>query len=267
MHEILQRLAPGDRVLDLGSAAGSFREADTAATVFRADLSMQTVQRFVCCDARMLPFREQSFNAVILNHSLEHFDSPATVLAEIRRLLRSPAFLYVAVPDALTVTDRVYRWLGRGGGHVNQFSDVNALVELIQRQTALPHIGTRLLLTSFSFLNRHNWKKRAPLRVYLVGGGSERVLRFASIIFRSIDKSMGSSTSVYGWACCFGPPIEFDTRTFSNVCVRCGSGHSSEGLLQSGQVRHGVFGLRLFRCPSCGVENYFTEDAAYSSNQ
>jgi hypothetical protein len=267
VHEILQRLRPGDRVLDLGCASGSFHQSDTAATVFRADLSMQTIPRFVCSDARTLPFRDQSFNAVILNHSLEHFDNPATVLSEIRRVLRNPAFLYVAVPDATTLTDRVYRWLGRGGGHVNQFSDASALVELIVRQTALPHIGTRLLFTSFSFLNRHNWKTKAPLRVYLLGGGSERVLRLATIIFRGIDKSAGSRASVYGWACCFGPPIEFDTRLFSNVCVRCGSGHSSEGLLQSGQVRRGALGLRLFRCPTCSVENYFTEDARYASKQ
>ena len=264
MHEILQRLRPGDRVLDLGSASGSFAEADTAATVFRADLSPQAIPRFACSDARMLPFRDESFNAVILNHSLEHFDSPATVLSEIRRVLRNPGFLYVAVPDASTLTDRVYRWLGRGGGHINRFTDVGALVELVQRQTALPHIGTRLLFTSLSFLNRHNWKHKAPVRVYMVGGGSERVLRLATIIFRGIDKSVGSRTSVYGWACCFGPSIEFDTRLFSNVCVRCGSGHSSVALLRSARVRRGAFGLRLFRCPTCGVENYFTEDAGYA---
>jgi len=182
-------------------------------------------------------------------------------------VLRNPAFLYIAVPDATTLTDRVYRWLGRGRGHINRFTDVSALVELVQRDTALPHIGTRLLFTSLSFLNRRNWKHKAPRRVYLLGGGSERILRLATIIFRVIDKSAGSRASVYGWACCFGPSIEFDTRLFSNVCVRCGSGHSSDALLQAGRVRRTALGLRSFRCPTCSVENYFTEDAGYASKQ
>jgi SAM-dependent methyltransferase len=263
VHEILQRLGPADRVLDLGCASGSFPQADTAATVFRADLSMQTVERFACCDARTLPFRDQSFNAVIMNHSLEHFENPENVLKEVRRVLRDPAFLYVAVPDASTLTDRVYRWLGRGGGHVNQFSDGDALVKLIQAQTGLAHIGTRLLFTSLSFLNRHNWKTKPPRRVYLVGGGSERILRLATFILRRIDRLAGTRTSIYGWACCFGPALEFDAHARSNVCVRCGSGHSSGALLESGRVEKRALGMRSFRCPLCGAENYFTDDAAF----
>jgi SAM-dependent methyltransferase len=263
VHEILHRLGPGDRVLDLGCASGSFPQADTAATVFRADLSMQTVERFVCCDARTLPFKDQSFNAVIMNHSLEHFENPENVLKEVRRVLGDPAFLYVAVPDASTFTDRVYRWLGRGGGHVNPFSNVDALVELIKTQTGLAHIGTRLLFTSLSFLNRRNWKTKPPLRVYLVGGGSERILRLATPIFRVFDKLAGTRTSIYGWACCFGPPMDFDTRARRNVCVRCGSGHSSETLLESGTVRQAALGMQLFRCPLCGADNYFTDDRTY----
>ena len=90
------------------------------------------------------------------------------VLSEIRRILRSPACLFIAVPDASTMTDRLYRWLGRGGGHVNRFSDIRALVTLIQEKTGLPHAGTRLLLSSLSFLNRNNNKGKKPRRLYLL---------------------------------------------------------------------------------------------------
>ncbi len=268
MHEILKRLSPEARVLDLGCAHGSFRDDDCPGTVIRCDLDSQTgnqLVRFVRCDARVLPFADRSFDAVILDHSLEHFENPAIVLSEIRRVIRNPAYLWVAVPDASTVTDRLYRWLGRGGGHVNQFSDVDALVQLIQKQTALPHIGTRLLFSSFSFLNRHNNKGKKPCRIYLLGGGSEWVLRLGTCLLRKIDRSIGARMSVYGWACCFGSALEFDTRPWSNVCIRCGSGHPSERLLTSGKVRRGVLGMRLFRCPACGVENYFTDDRAYLS--
>jgi hypothetical protein len=59
------------------------------------------------------------------------------VLSAIRRVLRDPAYLWVAVPDSSTVTDRVYCWLGRGGGHVNRFSDRDELARLIQQHTSL----------------------------------------------------------------------------------------------------------------------------------
>ncbi|MEQ1887134.1 MAG: class I SAM-dependent methyltransferase [Bryobacteraceae bacterium] len=265
MHEILRQLGSHHRVLDLGCASGSFPDHDSAATVVRADLERPSGKglRFVRCDARSLPFAEHSFDAVILNHSLEHFENPASVLAEVRRILRSPAFLYVAVPDAATITDRVYRWLGRGGGHVNQFIDATALVKLIGQQTALAHVGTRLLFTSLSFLNRHNIQGRRPRRLYLLGGGSEWVLRLGTFLMRWSDGVFGTRFAIYGWACCFGPALDFDTRPWSNVCVRCGSGHASELLLASAKMRRGLLGARLYCCPSCGVENYFTEDSAY----
>src|SRR5215475_10691764 len=110
MHEILRRLTCKDRVLDLGCAAGSFGDHECAATVIRADLDCRIAledrqkgnigTRFVCCDASTLPFADNSFNAIVLNHSLEHFHDPATVLSEIKRILRHPAFLYISVPDA-----------------------------------------------------------------------------------------------------------------------------------------------------------------------
>ena len=194
---------------------------------------------------------------------MEHFENPGGVLAETGRILRAPAFLYVAVPDASTLTDRLYRWLGRGGGHVNQFSDGHALVKLIEHQTGLPLAGARLLFSSLAFLNRRNNLGKRPRRIYLVGGGWEWTLRVGTFLLRNCDRLLGTRSSVYGWACYFGAAVEAETHPWSNVCIRCGSGHSSERLRASGRVRRGKLGIRLFRCPDCGAENYFTDDADY----
>jgi SAM-dependent methyltransferase len=267
VHEILRLLTPGQRVLDLGCAAGSFRPDETAAMVIRADLDLQAVRgavAFVCCDARLLPFAGQSLDAVILNHSLEHFAHPATVMAEIGRILRPPVYLYVAVPDASTITDRLYRWLGRGGGHLNQFTDLAALVKLIEEQTGLHLTGSRLLFSSLAFLNRRNHAGKRPRRIYLVGGGWEWTLRIGTFVLRTCDRLLGTRGSIYGWACTFGSAVQSETLPWSNVCIRCGAGHASERLLASGNVRRGLLGIRIFRCPDCGAENYFTDDAAYA---
>jgi ubiquinone/menaquinone biosynthesis C-methylase UbiE len=111
VHEILKRLGPGARVLDLGCFHGSFREGASAATVVRCDLERHAgnrFTRFVQCDARALPFAPRSFDAVILNHSLEHFENPAAALSEVGRISRNPGYVYVAVPNSSTMTDRLY---------------------------------------------------------------------------------------------------------------------------------------------------------------
>src|SRR5690242_18054825 len=122
MYEILRNLRAGSWVLDLGCDEGSFPEEATSATVVRVDRDAPKKgaggPRFIQSDAAKLPFANQTFAAVISNHSLEHFDALAGALREIGRVIQPGGSLYVAVPDASTWTDKLYRWLGRGGGHV-----------------------------------------------------------------------------------------------------------------------------------------------------
>ncbi|MFN7920524.1 MAG: methyltransferase domain-containing protein [Bryobacteraceae bacterium] len=249
MQEILAHLTAQDRVLDLGCARGSFPAEHTAACVVRADLAPQALSGAVACDARALPFVAQSFAAAILNHSLEHFEQPDRVLAEIGRVVRADGYLYVSVPDASTVTDRIYRWLGRGGGHVNPFVDSEALAARIARQTGLEHRATRVLHSGLSFLNRHNITGPAPRKLMLLGGGREGVIRAGLRLFRALDRRFGTRLSVYGWAFWFGPPIGVDPEPRPNVCVRCGSGHAAADLAVAGRVSG-----RTYVC-FCGAEN------------
>src|SRR5438477_426023 len=116
MHEILRNLPAGARVLDLGCAAGSFASDELPFIVVRIDLERPDTHasHFVQADAARLPFPAACFDAVISNHSLEHFDNLAASLEEIGRVVKPSGALYVAVPDATTISDRLYRWLARG---------------------------------------------------------------------------------------------------------------------------------------------------------
>ncbi len=124
MYEILSHLDEHACVLDLGSGCGSFASNATRARVFRLDAERPAVlgANFLLADAARLPFPSHSIDAVISNHSLEHIANLDAAAAEITRVLRPNGFLYIAVPDASTPADRLYRWLGRGGGHVNAFT-------------------------------------------------------------------------------------------------------------------------------------------------
>src|SRR5438552_4410876 len=265
MHEILRSLPPGSLVLDLSPAEGSFPQAVTSATVERLDQVSPNHRagrtHFVQGDAALLPFLDHTFAAVISNHSLEHFDNLVTVLREIRRVISSNGCLFVAVPDASTVTDKLYRWLSRGGGHVNAFVSADKTAALIERATGLRHVATRALYSSLSFLNRRNAPRPLPRRLLLLGSGYEWSLFLYVWLSRRLDRLLNTRTSMYGWGFYFGNVVEaIDIKTWVNVCIRCGAGSPSRSLIRQGLVRSSFVGFWTYRCPHCGAINPFADD-------
>jgi SAM-dependent methyltransferase len=257
MDEILSSLPARARVLDLGCAGGSFPRAATHATTIRCDRDTPADARneiFVQADAAHLPFRDGAFTAAVLNHSLEHFDHLARCLEELGRVIDPQGSLFVAVPDASTFTDKLYRWLARGGGHVNAFVSPDQVARAVESATGLRHIATKTLWSSLSFLNRRNSPLPRPRRLLLLGGGHEWSLFLYVWASRAIDRLFNLRTGIYGWAFYFGRiagPI--DTTTSPNVCIRCGSG-APVALLEPRRV----FGLlRVYTCPRCGAGNPF----------
>ena len=267
MHEILANLKRG-YVLDLGSRFGSFDPRDCPFATVRVDLDPPAggdAAFVVKADAALLPFRDGCFAAVISNHSLEHFARLEDALREIGRVASPEAAFYAAVPDATTVTDRLYRWLARGGGHVNAFRSSEALVRLVERTAGLPHAGSRLLYTSLSFLNSKNRRARAPRKLMLLGGGREWVLVLWNALFRTLDRLLGTRTAVYGWALYSGKvPVPVDTVGWVNACARCGSGHSLRRLSEEGRVRRVLGLVPAYHCPDCGARNLFFRGDGFS---
>lgn len=263
MHEILSDLPGGAYVLDLGSSHGSFDPNCTQAIVVRLDREAFTKIGGAHCvqgDAAHLPFRNGQFASVIANHSLEHFDKLNEALQEVGRVLTSSGSLFVSVPDASTFTDKLYRWLARGGGHVNQFTSVTSLLSLIEQVTGLKHVATKSLYSSLSFLNRNNAPKPRPKRLFLLGGGAEWSLFLFAWFSRRLDRLFHSRISIYGWAIYFGRiPSPIHRGASINVCIRCGSGHPSLYLLTHSGVQK-RFGLRVYHCPRCAALNPFADD-------
>jgi SAM-dependent methyltransferase len=263
MYEILKNLSADSLVLDLGCAKGSFPREATHARVVRVDRDWpgDTAGGFVRADAGALPFADGTFAAVISNHSLEHFDDLGDALKEIGRVIRPGGSLFVAVPDASTLTDKLYRWLARGGGHVNAFTSSGGTAALIEQGTGLPHVATRVICSSLSFLNRHNSPLPRPRRLMLLGAGYEWSLFVYGWVSRRLDRYLGTRTSIYGWAFYFGNLAEaIDTATWVNVCCRCGSGSAASRLKELGLVRANFSGFRIFECPTCGAGNSFADD-------
>ena len=264
MLHLLQKLPAGARVLDLGAGPGSFRSPRADLLVVRLDLERPHTLgdgRYVLADAARMPFAPHSFDLVISNHSLEHFLALDATVREVGRVLKTDGVLYVAVPDATTLADRIYRWLGRGGGHVNPFRSAEEVSTLVSRVTGFPLRRTTVLFSSLSFLNRHNFVTRPPRRIALFAFGNESFLAVWIWMLRGLDRRFGTKWSRYGWAFVFGNAIGLETQeVWVNVCVRCGSGHSELYLRKFATVRKvlGLFGA--YRCPSCGGFNLLTPE-------
>jgi SAM-dependent methyltransferase len=261
MLELVAGLPPGARVLDLGAGAGSFHTERGDIVVVRLDLEIRPSRapgRYVAADAAHMPFAPGSFRLVIGNHSLEHLPELESALREVARVLAPDGGLYVAVPDANTLADRIYRWLARGGGHVNAFESPRQVARLIERITKLPHRATRTLYTSLSFLNEHNFTAPPPRRIALFAWGNEEFLAAFTWCLRLLDRCFGSRLSHYGWSFYFGNLTPPEAEEWINVCVRCGSGCSEAYLRKLGAVGPipGVFDPYL--CPQCGARNRLT---------
>ncbi len=262
MIHLLSRLPAGARVLDLGAAAGSFADVRPDICVVRLDLKLAETGasgRLVRGDAARLPFADGFFDLLVSNHSLEHFVELEAVVREMGRVARPGAGLYVAVPDAGTLTDRIYRWIGRGGGHVNPFRKPSEVIVLIERLTGLRHRATRDLYSSLSFLNAHNVRSWPPKKLLLFANGDERFLAVLLWSLRTVDRIFGSGWSRYGWEFHFGAADPGEAREpWVNVCVRCGAGCSEEYLREQASDWRKFGPVESYRCPACGGFNLFS---------
>ena len=194
-------------------------------------------------------------------HSLEHIASLQASLREIKRVVTPGARLFASVPNSTTISDRLYRWLGRGGGHVNSFQSDTEFVTMVSEATGLRHRATRLLHSGYSFLNRKTFEGRGPMKLLLIGGGAEGFVKWLTFLFRTADRLLGWRLSVYGWACYFGAPVDVATAPHANVCVRCGSAASEAWILSNCKTsRIPVVRARWYECSNCGAGNFLTAD-------
>jgi SAM-dependent methyltransferase len=267
VEEILDHLAPGSRVLDLGSRDGSFPAHTYPKLVLVAtDLilpgKIQEGIRFVQADASSLPFTSRSFDAIVLNHTLEHFERLKPALQEIGRVIRADGAIYAAVPDATTFSDRLYRKLFRNrGGHVNLFGSEPELSKMLAWYFGLPPAGSRTLCASLTFLNR-SARHPGPGQLRIPFRLPERLLSYLTWLLRTADRRLAARLTIYGWALYFGNlPVRVDAALRTNICIRCGQAHPSEWLLSLGVVRHRRWLFDRYTCPGCGARNIFIPDA------
>lgn len=172
---LVERLRPGQRVLNIGIGGGFFElmALRRGIEVYSLDPSEAAVERVrsrlelgeraaVGC-ASAVPFGDSRFDAIVMSEVLEHLDDGilAGALAEVRRLLKPDGRLLVTVPHDEMLADgevlcpccgeRFHRW-----GHVRSFTRES--LEATLRAHGLE--VTRLTLEAFPDWRRKGFVNR-----------------------------------------------------------------------------------------------------------
>mgnify|MGYP001565219549 CR=1 FL=1 len=104
-------------VLDLGAGELQFRDILERFHLVAVDFYPYPGIHVVCDLNRILPFRDNSVDAVVLSNTLEHIAEPNTLLAECQRILKPGGIILGAVPFMIDIHQRPYDYY--------RYTDVN----------------------------------------------------------------------------------------------------------------------------------------------
>lgn len=232
--ELLAALPAGGRILDCGCGAGTFDYA--AFPHLRIDALDEFVApaapfpahvRYQQARAEALPYPDAAFDLVIANFVMEHVADFPAALREVARVVRAGGHFYMAVPNARSFEDALYRGLYRGGGHLQRHT-FESLIAAVYRATPLKLTAYAEWPAGFTFL-----QDREGLRalVAIISDACEEAL--------GVDISTGSN-----YLFVFRRERGIGWRSIARVCGYCGHPASAEGT-----------GDGAWRCPACGKVN------------
>jgi ubiquinone/menaquinone biosynthesis C-methylase UbiE len=176
----LRRLKP-QRVLDVGCGDGvQARFLASPGQVVGLDLSLNRLRRALdvnpppfqamSADVSRLPFRDESFDAVVCGQLIEHLTAPDVALAEMARVLRPGGHVLIDTPSKTNVVDALFKlFLGKNATwglymdptHV-AFYDKSEVLGMLRRAgfDRITVRGAPTLRYNLPLLRRLTWRRR-----------------------------------------------------------------------------------------------------------
>lgn len=102
------------------------------------------------------PFKENTFDEVLIRHVLEHLENPIRVLKELIRICKNDAKITIFVPHAISYANL------SDIQHKNNFTE-HSFTKKHLKQYDLE----KLKLTEQEFIFKNKWKKYIPFKRYL----------------------------------------------------------------------------------------------------
>lgn len=108
------------KVLDVACAQGncSITLAEMGCTVFATDLNMnfltyanikddKNLVEFICCNGFSMPFKESSFDLIILGELLEHVAYPENLIDDTNRFIKKNGHLLITTPNGNNLLNKL----------------------------------------------------------------------------------------------------------------------------------------------------------------
>jgi len=258
-HEVLETLSPDSKVLDGGCGSGSFSyhkfphlkiKAVDIAVPDTLDNFPNNVE-FLISSLSNLPFENNFFDFIIFNWVLEHVLSPEVVLSEAYRVLKDGGLLYASIPMGDSFQDRFYRFLLKGGGHIQRFTCESFM--------AMAYSAGFMLLSFCEWPTGYAWVKNLKFHKNVRGKwlvfflekltGKEFNYLWIRVVY-SIAKIFGKDLMAKGnMIFLFSKTDKVRFRYITHGCQNCGSG----AFICSDFYK----GKSGWECPSCGKINIF----------
>ena len=234
MADLLGLLPDCARVLDLGCGGGSFPydmfptftidaldEFPAPAVPFPAHVRYQQGR------AERLPYGERAFDLIISNFVMEHVGDFAAAIDEVARVLKPGGYFYMAIPNARSFEDALYRSIYDGGGHLQRHSFESA-------------VGTIYARTPLKLLSYLEWPAGFT---FLLDREALRIL--TARVIEACRESLGLDIRARSnYLFVFQSGEGLGRRTVAAVCGYCG-----------GEAPADVGGGQGWLCPVCGRQN------------
>lgn len=105
LHAFLEQQSPHGKILDIGSARGSYAKERFGKQVTTLDLEPPAD---VIGNMMSLPFDDESFDCVICLETLEHVEDPSTAMSEVHRVLTPGGTFIGSTPFAYELHGEEY---------------------------------------------------------------------------------------------------------------------------------------------------------------
>lgn len=177
------------RVLDAGCGSGKYREIIKKASKEYVSLDASPEENVdVFGDIMAMPFKDESFDAVVSTQVLEHIERPWLAIGEIARVLKKGGVCFLTCPFMIPFhpdPNDYFRFSKEG---LESLAKSHGL-KTIESGCCGLFFTVLYEMTRFSFFNRYEKKNKGRIR--------KKIIRTMSKIAAFLDKFVKNNTIIY----------------------------------------------------------------------